>query len=126
MTSAPGEAPRPGAWVAVCPAAEISLDRGVAALVDGRQLALFRIADVGGDGDEVLVIANRDPFSGANVLARGIVGSAGDRVYVASPMFKQRFDLRTGQCLDAEDVSVDVWPARAANGWVHVLVTPSA
>ena len=55
-------------------------------------------------------------FSQANVLARGIVGSAGDRTYVASPMYKQRFDLRSGECLDDEGVSVAVWPARAQDG----------
>jgi nitrite reductase (NADH) small subunit len=105
----------------VCPLGDIGVDRGVAALVGGHQIALFRTSGIGAEDPEIWAIANRDPFSDANVLARGIVGSAGDRVYVASPMYKQRFDLRTGECLDAAGVSVDVWPARAADGWVQVL-----
>jgi nitrite reductase (NADH) small subunit len=112
---------QPG-WIAICPRADVSVDRGVAALVDGRQIALFRIMSSDGTKEEILAIANRDPFSDANVLARGIVGSAGPRTYVASPMFKQRFDLHTGRCLDADDVSVDVWPARVVDDWIEVLV----
>ena len=101
--------------------ADVALDRGVAAMVGARQLALFRTSALDGGDEAVWAIANRDPFSDANVLARGIIGSAGDCVYVASPMYKQRFDLRPGRCLDAEDVTVDVWPARAVDGWVEVL-----
>ena len=107
-------------WVSVCPVAEVGLERGVAALVEGRQVAVFKVAGAG--GDQVWAIDNQDPFSHANVLARGIVGSAGDRIYVASPMYKQRFDLRTGRCLDDEGVSVAVWPARVSDGWVQILV----
>ncbi len=45
-------------------------------------------------------VDNVDPFSGASVLSRGIVGDAGGVPTVASPVYKQRFDLRTGRCLD--------------------------
>jgi nitrite reductase (NADH) small subunit len=107
-------------WVSVCPAGEVGLERGVAALVEGRQVAVFRIP--GADGDLWWAIDNRDPFSHANVLARGLVGSVGECAYVASPMYKQRFDLRTGRCLDDAAVSVDVWPARVVDGWVQILV----
>ena len=56
---------------------------------------------------------NLDPYSGASVLSRGIVGSRQDAPTVASPMYKQVFDLRTGACLDAqgkEPKSLRVWP----------------
>lgn len=99
----------------VCRADELTPDRGVAALVDGTQVAIFLL----GDG-EVLAIGNHDPFSGANVLSRGIVGSKGDTITVASPVYKQRFDLRTGRCLDDEQVSVPTYDARIADGWVEI------
>ncbi len=108
----------------VCPVAEVGLERGVAALVGGRQVALFRTAGTGDGCEAWWAIANRDPFSDANVMARGLVGSAGDVTYVASPMYKQRFDLRTGRCLDSEDVALDVWPARAVEGWVEIRDRP--
>ena len=79
----------------ICPYGRLPVERGVAALVDGEQVAVFRTAD----GD-LYAVSNSDPFSGAMVLSRGIVGSRGDRPTVASPVYKQVFDLETGQCLD--------------------------
>jgi len=102
-------------WTAVCRLADLYPERGVAALVDGQQVALFRMHD-----DRVYAIGNLDPFSGAYVLARGIVGSRGDAPVVASPMYKEAFDLRTGQCLDDPAVSVPVYPARVREGLIEV------
>jgi nitrite reductase (NADH) small subunit len=101
-------------WVDVCSVADLVPDRGVAALVGGVQVAVFLV-----DG-EVFALSNFDPFSEAFVLSRGIVGSRGDRLKVASPVYKQSFDLRTGQCLDDADVSVPVFGARVVEGRVQV------
>jgi nitrite reductase (NADH) small subunit len=109
-------APRGVEWQRVCRLDQLTPDRGVAALVGDRQVALFRLSTTG----EVVVIDNRDPFSGANVLARGIVGDAGGVPKVASPVYKQAFDLRTGRCLDDAEVSVAVHAARVVDGWVEV------
>ncbi|TDC28725.1 nitrite reductase small subunit NirD [Kribbella albertanoniae] len=90
-------------------------DRGVAALVGEVQIALFRLHD-----GTVFAIGNQDPYSGANVMSRGIVGSRGDVPTVASPMFKQVFDLRTGMCLDDPEVSLPVYPVEIVDGMVRV------
>ena len=90
-------------------------ERGVAALLGDRQIALFRTHQ-----GEVFAIGNQDPFSGANVMSRGIVGSRGDVPTVASPMFKQVFDLRTGVCLDDPSVSLPVYPVTVLDGQVVV------
>jgi nitrite reductase (NADH) small subunit len=82
-------------WVPVCRLKALAPERGAAALVEGVQVALFRTHD-----DEVYAVQQLDPFSGAHVISRGIVGSRGDIPTVASPMYKQVFDLRTGTCLD--------------------------
>ncbi len=102
-------------WIGVCPATELPVDRGVCALVDGAQVALFRLAD-----GSVHAIANYDPFSGANVLSRGIVGDRDGRPKVASPIYKQSFDLVTGQCLDDPSVAVPVYTTRVVDGVVEV------
>lgn len=101
-------------WRTVCPVEAIVPDTGVTALVDGVQVAVFHLAD-----GTVHAIDAHDPCSGANVLGRGIVGDADGRDVVASPVHKQRFDLRTGTCLDA-DVSVTVHQARLVGGRVEV------
>jgi nitrite reductase (NADH) small subunit len=104
-------------WVAVCRYADLQVERGAAALVGGTQVAVFRLAD-----GSVAAIGNQDPFSGANVLSRGLVGTKGDVVFVASPMYKQRFDLRTGDCLDDAAVAVPVHAARVEAGRVEVAI----
>jgi nitrite reductase (NADH) small subunit len=105
-------------WAAVCPLDGLLPDRGVAAMVAGRQVALFRTSP----DDALYAISNHDPFSGANVLSRGIVGSRRDVPKVASPMYKQSFDLRTGVCLDDASVTVPVFPVRVVDGVVQVQV----
>jgi nitrite reductase (NADH) small subunit len=105
-------------WVPVCTLASLVPDRGAAALVGGHQVALFRLRET----DEVLAVDHHDPFSGANVIARGIVGSRGNVVTVASPVYKQVFDLRTGTCLDDESASLGVWETRIVKGVVELKV----
>ena len=102
-------------WVAVCPYARLEPERGVAALVDGVPLALFRLHD-----GSVYAIGNVDPFTGASVLSRGIVGTRGDAPTVASPLHKQVFDLRTGVCLDDPEVGAPVFPVRIRDDVVEV------
>ncbi|NGY03403.1 nitrite reductase small subunit NirD [Solimonas terrae] len=110
----------PVTWRPICALDEIVPDTGVAALLDGRQIAVFRMrAD-----DRVYAIANRDPFSGANVLARGLVGDLqGERV-VASPIYKQHFSLATGRCLEDPERNIDAYPARVSDGMVWVDAQP--
>lgn len=107
-----------GTWIAVCDYADLLPERGVAALVTGHQVAVFRTFD-----GVLHAIDNRDPFSGAFVLSRGIVGSRGDVPTVASPIFKQVFDLRTGDCLTDPDVTVGVHEARCVDGVVEIRLT---
>ena len=103
-------------WVDVCALEDLVPDRGVCALVDGEQVAVFRVSPL----DELYAVANLDPFSRANVMSRGIVGSRGDVPKVASPMYKQNFDLRTGVCLDDPTKSLRVFPVRERFGRVEV------
>jgi nitrite reductase (NADH) small subunit len=105
-------------WTAVCAVSAIVPDTGVAALVDGQQVAVFRLRD-----GAVHAVGNLDPFSGAHVLARGIVGDAGGVPKVASPVYKQSFDLRTGACLDDPAVHVPRYEVRVVDGIVEVGTT---
>ncbi len=99
----------------VCGVDDLSPDRGRAALVGDRQLAIFSLST----GD-LYAIDNHDPCSGVNVLSRGIVGSKGDAVVVASPIYKQHFDLATGKCLEEPGVAVATFEARVVDGRVLV------
>jgi len=101
--------------VAVCSYEALLPERGVAALIGQRQIALFRTHD-----GAVYALDNHDPVSAANVMSRGIVGNRGDVPRVASPMFKQVYDLRTGQCLDDPDVVIPAYAVQVVDGQVLV------
>lgn len=108
-------------WTAICALDEIVPNTGVVALVNGEQVAVFRVAGLGaGEADQVLAIGNYDPNSGASVLSRGLVGSLGDRVVVASPIYKHHFDLHTGECLEEPSMAVPAFKARIEDGRVWV------
>ncbi|MEV0171690.1 nitrite reductase small subunit NirD [Streptomyces sp. NPDC050803] len=97
-------------WFTVCDLNQLLPGRGVAALLpDGSQVALFR--DRAG---ALYAIDNRDPFSGAAVMSRGLTGTHQGRPFVASPLLKQRIDLKSGQCLDDESVQVTTYEIRTA------------
>ncbi|MFF2845891.1 nitrite reductase small subunit NirD [Streptomyces sp. NPDC058001] len=97
-----------GAWFTVCDPGALLPGRGVAVLLpDGEQAAVFRTR-----GGAVYAIDNRDPFTGARVLSRGLIGSTAGHPFVASPLLKQRFDLASGRCLDEEEVTVRTYPTR--------------
>ena len=90
----------------ICRLDDIVPDTGICALVAGEQVAVFRI------NQEIYAIGNCDPFSGANVLSRGIVGDLNGELVVASPVYKQHFSLLTGRCIEDGSVSVPVYRAR--------------
>jgi nitrite reductase (NADH) small subunit len=106
-------------WVPVCALEDIVPNTGVCALVNGAQVAVFHLADAAGS---VFAIDNFDPASQASVLSRGLIGSLGERIVVASPIYKHHFDLRNGECLEAPEHSVTAYPARVAAGKVWVSV----
>jgi nitrite reductase (NADH) small subunit len=101
--------------IPVCRLDDLLVERGAAVVVDGRQVALFRLHD-----GTVRALSNRDPFSGACVLSRGIVGDRRGRAVVTSPVYKQAFDLETGRCLDDLAVGVPAYEAEVVDGVVHV------
>ena len=102
-------------WEKVCPVDDLEMERGVTALVHGQAVAIFRTHD-----GEIYALGNHDPFAKASVLARGIVGTREGIPFVASPMHKHAFDLRTGQCLDDEHTSVPYYDVMIEDGAVHI------
>jgi nitrite reductase (NADH) small subunit len=107
---------RDATWLAVCRLDDLVPDRGACALIGPYQVAIFRLSA----DDALYALSNYDPFSRAYVLSRGIVGSKAGTPKVASPVYKQGFDLRTGQCLEDPSVAVMTFPVRAVDGRVEV------
>ena len=108
-------------WIKVCESDELAANLGACAKVGDHQVAIFKIKD----GDEVKLfgISNYDPFSKANVLSRGLVGDLKGHIVVASPIYKQHFDLATGQCLEEADVSLPIFNVRETDGSIEVQLS---
>jgi nitrite reductase (NADH) small subunit len=55
-------------------------------------------------------------------LSRGLLGNLGERTVVASPLYKNHFDLRTGECLETPEQSVRAHSVRVDGGRISVAV----
>lgn len=107
-------------WIEVCALEDITPNTGVGALIEGQSVALFRV----GHEKRIYALSNKDPFSQANVMCRGIIGDLqGERV-IASPIYKQHFSLATGRCLEDKDQKLLVFPTKIENGRVWVGTVP--
>ncbi|RLZ09461.1 nitrite reductase (NAD(P)H) small subunit [Acinetobacter sp. 2JN-4] len=107
-------------WVDVCALNDITPNTGVGALVGEQTVALFRV----GHEKRIYALSNKDPFSQANVMCRGIIGDLqGERV-IASPIYKQHFSLATGRCLEDKDQKLLVFPTKIEEGRVWVSPVP--
>ena len=106
-------------WHTVCPVSDIVPNTGAAALIGKRQIAVVRVVDRSG-GERLYGISNWCPFAKAMVLSRGIVGSKGGIPKIASPVYKQNFDLRSGECLDDPTVRIPTFLVRIADGFVQI------
>ncbi|MGH3350768.1 MAG: nitrite reductase small subunit NirD [Nocardioides sp.] len=102
-------------YITVCRLDDIDPETGIAALVRGEVVAVFRTVD-----DRIFALSNFDPFGHASVLARGILGTRGDVPFVASPLLKQPFSLETGVCLDDPSVSVATYEVDLVDGEIRV------
>jgi nitrite reductase (NADH) small subunit len=104
-------------WCDVCAIDDVLPGTGVAALIDGEQIAIVRTRD-----GLLAALSNFDPFSNAFVIARGIVGDRAGVPKIASPIYKQNFSLQTGECLDDPSVRLAVFPIRVSAGRIQVSV----
>lgn len=107
-------------WHDICGAEEILPNSGVAAKLGSTQVALFRVVTSELDPGSLYALDNHDPFSQANVLARGLVGDFQGELVVASPIYKQHFSLKSGQCLERDSVQLTTYPVRLENDRVQI------
>ena len=104
-------------WVAVCDLDELVPGLGTTALINGRQIAVFRLLN-----HDIYALGNFDPISQAFVLSRGVLGDENGEPFIASPLYKNRFSLKTGACLDDEHYRVETFSTRVVNGRIQVAI----
>ena len=130
-------------WLDICGVDDLQPESGICALIEGEQVAIFSFAlrlrsvnavdcsvsavdrslsGVEGGDTQVYAVGNYDPIGKANVLSRGLIGDINGQPVVASPLYKQHFNLQTGVCLEDEAVKIPVYPIRIENNRVQVSV----
>lgn len=104
-------------WQAVCALEDLTEDCGVCALVNGEQVAIFRLRN-----GNVYAIGNHDPIGGANVLSRGLIAEIDGRYTVSSPLYRHHYCLTSGTCLQDESVTLPTYQAKVEAGQLFVAV----
>ncbi|HLT13281.1 MAG TPA: nitrite reductase small subunit NirD [Marinobacter sp.] len=94
-------------WEAVCSVEDLVADSGIAVWTVDGPVAVFYLPH---RLPALFAVSHTDPFTGANVLARGITGDVRGEPVVASPLYKQHFSLRSGACLEDDSARVKVYP----------------
>ncbi|MDQ7090495.1 MAG: nitrite reductase small subunit NirD [Methylococcales bacterium] len=106
-------------WIDVGSVDDLQADSGVCALVENTQVAIFYMPKENG----LYAINNYDPFSKIQVLSRGLIGDIKGIPMVSSPIYKQHFNLQTGQCFEDKTVCINTYAVRNKNGRIEVSLT---
>lgn len=109
-----------GQWVTLCRYEDLAFNAGVTVYHGQTQIALFLLKNQGDTTERLYAVSNKDPFSGANVIGRGIVGDVDGVPAVASPLYKQHFNLTTGECIESPEVILTTWPVRVNEGMIEI------
>lgn len=83
------------------------------------QIAVFNFSR----RNEWYACQNLCPHKMQMILSRGMIGSLNGEPKVACPFHKKTFSLKTGECLNAEECSISVFPVRINDGYVHIGFT---
>lgn len=114
-------------WLSICQLDDIVPNMGCCALVSNasnkaRQIAIFRIVSLQGE-EQLFAVDNYCPFSQANIISRGIVGDLNDKIVVASPLYKQHFELSSGQCIEDKSVRLNNYAIRLNGSTVELALS---
>lgn len=105
-------------WLPLCHLNDLIDNAGVCAKVKDLQVALFKF-QIDGQA-QYFATGNWDPIGEANVMSRGILGSLQEELVVASPLYKQHYSLKTGQCLEDESKQIPVYPLRVVGEQLEI------
>ncbi len=103
-------------WQDVCSKNDLQPNSGVCALVEDQQVAIFYMPD----NNAIYAINNYDPFGKVHVLSRGLIGDLNGEPMVSSPLYKQHFSLKTGQCFEDDSVTIPAYAVRIVGDRVEV------
>lgn len=106
-------------WQEVCNIDQITPATGVCALVNGKQIALFRPHH----DQQIFALSNIDPFAQVSVLSRGLIAEHDNELWIVSPLKKQHFRLSDGFCLEDDAFSIPSYQVKVDAGIISVAIT---
>ncbi|WP_435234880.1 nitrite reductase small subunit NirD [Psychromonas sp. PT13] len=103
-------------WTTVCQYQDLTPNTGICALFEKEHVAIFYCKR----SEQLYAVSNVDPIAKVSVLSRGIMASLQDQMYVASPLYKQHFNLKTGECLESPEHTLKVYQIRNENDQIQL------
>ncbi|MBU2713006.1 nitrite reductase small subunit NirD [Zooshikella sp. WH53] len=107
-------------WGYLCEFNDIPPNSGICVSYQNQQIALFNVNTI----KKVYAVSNYDPIGKANVISRGIIGTINEQLVVASPLFKQHFNLKTGICIENPKVCLNIYAIRVYSNAVWIKKYP--
>lgn len=116
------------AWLTVCSTEDIAPNTGVCALLNGEQVAIFKVKNaLDSSANDAYyayyayyAVSNFDPVGKANVLSRGLIGDSQQTWTIASPLYKEEYCLKTGESLADDTVRLQTYEVRAQDGLIQL------
>ena len=105
-------------WFKAARVTDFPENEGACIRYKNTQIAVFNFSRK----NEWYACQNLCPHKQQMILARGIIGTSGEEPKVACPFHKRTFSLRNGECLNASEESISVFPVRIHDGYVYVGV----
>ena len=106
-------------WFRAARVEEFPENGGACVKYKDMQIAVFNFSR----RNEWYACQNLCPHKMQMVLSRGMIGSFQGEPKVACPFHKKTFSLKTGECLNADECSISVFPVKVENGYVHIGVS---
>lgn len=106
-------------WYKAARIEDIPENGGACVKYQDMQIAVFNFSR----RNEWYACQNLCPHKMQMVLSRGMIGSLNGEPKVACPFHKKTFSLKTGECLNAEECTISVFPVRVEDGYIHIGFT---
>ena len=103
-------------WFKAAAVTAFPADGGACVKYQDRQIAVFHFAK----RNEWYACQNLCPHKQQMILARGLIGDQCGEPKVACPFHKKTFSLLSGENLNGECYSVEIYPVKVEDGFVYI------
>jgi nitrite reductase (NADH) small subunit len=105
-------------WFKAARVSDFPENGGACVRYKDQQIAVFNFSR----RNEWYACQNMCPHKMQMALSRGMIGSHENEPKVACPFHKKTFSLKTGECLNAEEQTIKVYPVKVEEGYVYIGV----